>query len=682
MVARLPLLLALFLMLLPTGAEAGLFGKRSRQPEEISKAPRVQVLVGGLTSFKFETVRAAIDDQIEAIDEAGLSGALADDAAFFLGVFLRKNGYPHAEVTWEITDPNTLKLDVIEGPLTTIAAINVVGNSAMTAETIREVLLEATRERFPEAKAALPFVESDLNAGINRLCGLYDSKGYFDSSASVGGVEFSPDKKWATISVTVYEGPRYRFDSPLFHGVTDSRELLESLAPMLERPFTLSEVSNMERSAVYFYKVRGYYQAKVRVVSDPATARNGIVPLEFFIEPGPIHRFDGVTVTGLDRLRPDFLPKRFAQLSGTAYDPEALNELYREIMRTGLFKSLRMSTVATPDNEVTLHFEAEEAKAREAGFALGYGTFEGGIIGLSAGDRNLFGSGRPLRASIEISQRYQKGEILFLDPWFLDSGFALRLRLFGLTHDLDGYSKVEEGFRAELSRKLNRHLELNLFSLTRQVSLTNLGIDPMEFGLSDYLVSSLGAGVTLDTRDSIINPGRGWVINATVDASPGLMDNTLDFIRGTYRVSYYIPIRRALFSIGVRGGAIRSLGTQEIPIDERFFNGGSRSVRSFAERELGPRDRHGYPVGGETFSTFNAEYSFPLVGELEAAVFVDAGSVGHEIADWPGNLRYGVGAGLRYKLPVGPLRIDYGLNPSPAKDEAHGAFHVSFGVAF
>src|SRR5205823_344593 len=115
---------------------------------------------------------------------------------------------------------------------------------------------------------------------------------------------------------------------------------------------------------------------------------------------------------------------------------------------------------------------------------------------------------------------------------------------------------------------------------------------------------------------------------------------------------------------------------------ERFFNGGSRSVRSFAERELGPKDISGYPIGGETFTTLNIEYIFPLVGDLNMAIFADAGSVGRHVDDGAGRLRYGIGGGLRYKLPVGPLRLDYGVNPSPAEGEAMGAFHFSFGFAF
>jgi outer membrane translocation and assembly module TamA len=143
-----------------------------------------------------------------------------------------------------------------------------------------------------------------------------------------------------------------------------------------------------------------------------------------------------------------------------------------------------------------------------------------------------------------------------------------------------------------------------------------------------------------------------------------------------------------LLEFGARTGMIRPLNgstgdVEAIPIDERFFNGGSNTVRSFGERELGPHDRHGFPIGGEFYTIFNVEYTFPIFGELQGAVFVDAGNLLPD-ADNPSfsDMRYAVGAGLRYKLPIGPIRLDYGVNPDPRKDENIGALHFSFGFAF
>src|SRR5207248_9445645 len=121
-----------------------------------------------------------------------------------------------------------------------------------------------------------------------------------------------------------------------------------------------------------------------------------------------------------------------------------------------------------------------------------------------------------------------------------------------------------------------------------------------------------------------------------------------------------------------------------ISIDERFFNGGSTTVRSFAERDLGPHNR-GNSIGGEFFSVFNVEFTFPLYGELLGAAFFDAGNLLPSSNDPFASvtagfheMRYAVGLGLRYKLPIGPIRLDYGYNPDRRPSEDVGAFHFSF----
>jgi outer membrane protein assembly factor BamA len=144
-------------------------------------------------------------------------------------------------------------------------------------------------------------------------------------------------------------------------------------------------------------------------------------------------------------------------------------------------------------------------------------------------------------------------------------------------------------------------------------------------------------------------------------------------------------------AFGARGGIIHSLDgdmVNDIPIDERFFNGGNTTVRSFTERDLGPHDGDN-PIGGEFFTVFNVEYTFPIYGELQGAAFFDAGNLLPNSED-PfartsagfDDMRYAIGLGLRYKLPIGPIRLDYGYNPDRRAGEDIGAFHFSFGFAF
>jgi outer membrane protein assembly factor BamA len=204
-------------------------------------------------------------------------------------------------------------------------------------------------------------------------------------------------------------------------------------------------------------------------------------------------------------------------------------------------------------------------------------------------------------------------------------------------------------------------------------------------GPTHSFVSSFGTSLTLDTRSpDKLNPRQGVIADVVGEVASAGLGSTEQFARATGRLTYYIPLTsRTLLALGARGGWLDPLhgNPDDISLDERFFNGGSTSVRSFSERRLGPSDYHGYNVGGDTFMTYNAEYQFPLHDAIIGAVFADAGSVGRTPSE-TGPMRFAVGPGLRYASPVGPARIDIGFNPDRRTGERRMMIHISFGMAF
>ena len=224
---------------------------------------------------------------------------------------------------------------------------------------------------------------------------------------------------------------------------------------------------------------------------------------------------------------------------------------------------------------------------------------------------------------------------------------------------------------------------MGVFASGRHDDISTTGIKPDLLGPTSYFVSTVGFFHTLDLRDSPVVPSRGFVFDQTFDLAANAIGSDIEFFRTTARASYFIPIGRTLLEFGARALRENPSDISSLPIDERFFNGGSTSVRSFGERDLGPHDRGGFPIGGEFYTIFNIEYTFPIFGELQGAIFTDAGNLLPD-ADNPGfgDMRYAIGAGLRYKLPIGPIRLDYGVNPDPKPREDFGAFHFSFGFAF
>lgn len=685
--------------------------KKEEKREEKTQAEiakQSNLMISGATVFKDEELRLQLKEQIAAIEKLGLTAPRADDAAFLLELFYRQHGYRDAEVRYEIAG-GQLRLFVNEGVRVTLGNVTFRGNQTIPRDKLFEFLIGPTRERYAKQGDELPFVRGDLEDGVNLVRRLYIAEGFLNVDVREPRYDFSADGSAVDVTLSITEGEQYFFGRINFDGrpVFPEEELLSEIADLLREPYTDRHLADIPRRLEAFFKTHGYYNVKIEAVGTPDAARAGRVPVRVIISPGDVYYFDGVTVNGLERLRPGYVAKRFRKLSGEKYTPEVLDDKFREMMRTGLFSILQINPVVKGDDRLHLNINAEEAKAKEFGFSVGYGSFTGFIVGASFRDRNLFGYGRPFSIAAEYSGRGYKGEIGFEDPYLFDTENHLKVRLFALTYDFDAYEKNEIGVRLSLERQLTKTYRAGLVFGARHVDITSAIIPPALLGDTSYLVNTVGFTQSLDFREHPLAAPRGLVVDHTFDYASELVGSDIEFVRSTGRVSYFLPFakddkvvritplaaeeevpawerwfRRTMLAVGARAGVINSTDGRIIPIDERFFNGGANSVRSFAERELGPMSR-GEPIGGEFFTVFNIEYTFPVYGELHLALFGDAGNLLLRAEDASfDDMRFAVGLGLRYQLPIGPLRIDYGVNPDRRPGEAFGAFHFSFGFAF
>lgn len=685
--------------------------RKTEAKKEEKIAQRANLEIRGNTAFTDKDLRSQLKDELTTITQYGLTSARADDAAFFLELFYKKHGYAKVSVNYTILSGNAFRLEVHEGPLVRLGLVQFVGNRQVPTSKIFDYEVGPTRSRYGKTQAALPFVPNDLNEGADLVQRYYVSEGYVDCQVEPPVFHYvRPDL--VNVIVVVREGRQYFFGNVNFVGPTiyGPEALRGQILDLIRRPYTAARLADIPRRLQAYFKTRGYYAVKVDAVADPTLALNGKVPIRVTVEPGPVYYYDGITVTGTQKLRPSYLINRFKEYRGKPYSPETLDKKFRELMSTSLFNVLQIKPTPVDGNLLRLDINVHEAKSQEFGFSVGYGSYDGAIVGASYANRDLFGYGRPITTSVEVSQRGYKGEVLYEDPYLFDTNFNLQVRLSALTYTYDGYSKFEVGGRITLSRQITNQYKLGFVVSERHVEVTDATIKQPFLGSASYYISSVGLTQTLDLRKNPLTAPRGLVFDNTVDFASGAIGSQIDLIRATGRASYYLSFapdqpqltgddlqksalqkwfERSLLAFGARSGIVAPLdsaGTSEayaIPIDERFFLGGSTTVRSFAERDLGPHNGRGNPLGGEFYTVFNAEYTFPLYGELLGAVFVDAGNLLPAAGDASLNdMRYAIGAGLRYNLPIGPIRLDYGVNPDPKKDEAFGAFHFSFGFAF
>src|SRR5438046_356506 len=490
----------------------------AKQQEERAQHTSV-IEFRGEQAFDEKTLRSKVKEEITTIDDYGLSPARADDLAFFLEVFYRKHGYAKVNVHYTIESQNRLRLDITEGPLMTLGKVIFDGNAKEPADKLIEYVVGSTRERYSKLQKNLPFVAADMEEGAKLVHRLYIAEGFLDSVVDRPRYVFHDQSNQVDVVIPIHEGRQYFFGVTSFTGQTiyDSETLRGQMSDLLQQPYTDARVADIPRRIEAYHKARGYYDVKVDATAAPDEAVNGRIPVQIVIAAGPVYHFDGVTVNGLDRLHPSYVVKRFSRLEGKTYSPDVLDERFRTLMKTGLCNVLQIKPVRVDGHLLRLDISAEEAKSKEFGFSIGYGTYEGGIVGAQFRDRDLFGYGRQLTTSIEVSQRGYKGEILYEDPFFFDTDFAFKARLAAIRFDFDGYSKFDLGGRLELTRKITKYDEAGLIFSVRHVEIIRADIKPRFLGDQNYLVNTLGFTNTLDMRESPFVTPRGFLIKHTLD---------------------------------------------------------------------------------------------------------------------------------------------------------------------
>jgi outer membrane protein assembly complex protein YaeT len=686
-------LLALITLLVSGEASVPVFGQGKHPQKALEKfndntspaQATFQVQFIGNTKFTEKELRTTLSDPLASIQKQGLTVPLADDTAYYLEIFYRRHGYPAVDVKYNIQGI-FLNLNITEGPYYKLGGIYFEGNKTFGPDALKEYMIGTTRSQFSQFQKELPFVESDLVTGTTLLQSFYVSQGF--PQVEIVKLTTRPDNRRGVIdaTVTLKEGPRFYFGPITFSGSLpiSETEFYSKTKPLTDepKPYSEAELQNLQRDLTFSFKEKGYYTASVNAIPNFQRVQSGRVPIMVNAVPGPLYTF-GTIIERQEPtayLKPYILPKRFSALQGQLYDPNKLRETYRKLYLTGLFDNLNVQEIPQSDNSIQLLLAPQEAKAKELGFYGGYNTFDGTIVGANYVDRNINGRGHIFSVLANYTSRGPSGEISYENPWFLNTDLHFRTVVGASLKDLDNYSVQNYYAQSGLVKTFRKGIDTGIFIGAKQASIDSILVTPESLiGPTNYQLITAGLTQTFDFRDTPTNPHHGWIIDTIASYSKS-SDGSASFARVTGRYSTYLSFGKTLLALGVRIGYIVPSGaTAQVPIDERFFNGGATTVRSFYELQLSPKDNNNHVIGGLARSVFNAEYEVPIYGDLFGAVFIDAGGTGNTPLD---NFSTGIGGGFRYNLPIGPVRVDYAVNPARRKNESQGVFSLSFGVAF
>jgi outer membrane protein assembly factor BamA len=372
------------------------------------------------------------------------------------------------------------------------------------------------------------------------------------------------------------------------------------------------------------------------------------------------------------------------------------------LYRLGVFSRVSVSLAPGGDESALrdVVIRVVEGDAQRTSYGIGYDSEEGigGLFGYS--HRNLWGQALRFQVDLRASQRSQNYRLLFSRPFWRSGRLpgSQKILLTSLDEDRASFLVEQRGAELELSWDRDR-IDYSLFFDLRSSDLTLdddvvIGDADLPDGqdgrdLQDIDIFSVTPRWRWDRRDDPIDPSRGFLTSMQLEYAIPIDGLATESFRKFFaQGSGYLPLGRAgILALNLRAGVIEPLGNQPVSIAERFFAGGNTTHRAYDRDTLGiygdTLDSRGNPVGGNGLFLANLDWRFPIVGGIGGTLFYDLGNVW---GDWRevriDEAKGGVGVGLRYLSPVGPLRLDLGWKLDREPEESEYEVFFSLGNAF
>jgi outer membrane protein insertion porin family len=610
-------------------------------------------------------------------------GSRADDAAFLLRQVMLNDGYNDAQVNWRIINPREILLMVNEGRRLELGNVTIRGVGGDDSNRLARIYSRpAVRDR-PLVAGRAPFREEDVDEGLAALQQEFNAMGYWGAQANLASQVIHPVTGVVDVVIDVDRGPLYRIGTPRI-GSEDGRGVQRAAAaaaPFVGEAATTAAVNQMRAAVAAAFTSVGYPDSEILMGT---SLESPLFIPEFSVNLGNRVRLERVEIEGTKRTNPNRVLRRLRPMEGDWYDEAAMNERLRQFLSTGAFASSRVEREETIPGFVTATLHFEEARAKEVTLGAGVGSYEGFLFRANYADRNLFGQLLGLNAGVEFSSRGMLGETRVTEPWLLGSDFSLTARIYALVYGRDGYESFETGFEGILGRTFGNY-NIELMAGYSYFDVTPEGLPRAVLGPGNYTNPKIRFTQMLDYRDSQVMPKSGWYLRMPLEIGVAISGETdVTYVSGSLTGAWHYAINQKTdLAIGGQVAAVLPSGeSPDLPIDLRVFIGGARSVRSYPERQLGPRVGT-YATGGEASWRGNAEVVRDLAGPLRGVVFVDAGTLARSFdALSQAEIELAAGMGLRLELPIGPIRVEYGHNLTRDTGEPSGTFHFAIGAAF
>lgn len=636
------------------------------------------------------------------------------------------DGYYDAIVVPVITelrggDRNVI-FNIKEGGKVKLKEIIITGNKALTSDEIKKALKTQEHWFFSFLGRSGTLRTEELREDLENIRNLYYNKGYIQVQVDEPVIEpktykervswFSSKTRTITkkdelvVRINIKEGEQFRVGSLTFKGNASitTREL-ENEAKLKPGDVFSREVLRQDVARI-MDRYDGIAKPFASVIPlfniDP---EKKTVAINIEIQEGGEVRIGRINISGNSKTRDKVIRREMRLDEGDLYSKKALKRSYDRINNLNFFESVDIVPERRQQEPVMdLDVKVKEKMTGTLSLGGGYSSVDKlmGIVEVTQG--NLGGRGQLLKLKTQWGGTHRIVMLSFMEPYLFDEPIWGRVDIYRQEQTYDGYTLLTTGFGLGTGKSFGEYLSGSIRYSLDQSQAKNITVTPIPFALQQQLenygtvitTSAVTASLTRDSRDFYLDPKTGSRNTMFVEYAGGPLGGDPEFIKSVADSAWYFPLPfDTVFMARGRIGYVVSLIDKPIPIGERFFVGGSGSVRGFRYGTAGPVDNFGNRVGGNKELIFNFEYNFPIVpaARLKGVFFYDMGRgfddnlLLSEQPDEPTKisireLRQTWGFGFWWLSPIGPLRFEWGFIIDKKPTDQPSKFEFNIGTLF
>jgi outer membrane protein insertion porin family len=607
--------------------------------------------------------------------------------------YYETEGYFEVGITPEIEKlPDgdvTVTYRVAEGRRISIDQIVIEGAQGLTPKQVKGAMDTQERE-YIILRGTVQ--RQRLDEDVDRIIQLYNDFGYVQARVESSEIQVDREKARATIRVVVVEGPQFKVGGVdvMGNAVLPVEEIRKRVELKTGDVFSRTKLRDSVKGITDLYSAVGRASADV----SPNTLQDTpgrLVNIVFEINEGPETYVERINISGNTRSEEKILRREIPMAEGDLFTSQKLARAKQRLTNLNYFDKVNATTApGSAKDKVIVNIDVTEKPTGLFSIGGGYSSQDGVLGTLDLSQRNFLGKGWEVFLRLRGGENLQTGTIGFTEPWLFDRPLAAGFDIFNTPRILPDYTVESLGGDIRLGHPIGEYSRWNAVyrvSQDRISDVNELGSPELISQEGTHLTSLVGVNLSRDTRDSVYDPTRGSTVSIGVDfAGVGFGEK---FIRSVFSTTYFQPMPWLDHVLSFRLMAGYSFGWSKdpVPLFERFYLGGSNSLRQFKSLQVSPKDDTGTRIGGNSEVLGTVEYQIPLFFGIKAAVFYDVGQVwGPDISQGTkidiSDLRHGVGAGLRWNSPFGPIRVDYGIKLDQRKGESFGNFNFSAGSSF